>query len=398
MRSWRRFIISRGERGQIVIPALFFFPTLFLFVFLLFETAKLSRAKIRKQFAVDAAAFVEMTNYSDFLNRSAYVNGPFPMRIMREGFRETQQSCRFRTPCDGDKGSDELMWKDGAFPWDNRYKDDANGIPDSEKQWQIEYNPSSGRDVNSENPSMQSWDANPDNPCRGECGIVFAHKTAINYNIGWEDATTIFKMYVQIYQLLGSVESAQLSVLRRLTKESNHNFLSKSYWLNADQTNEALAEGKDGVSSFIAAGADDFVSSSNIRLFCLPKMRIYGNALTHDLGVYGIKWEDFTLPKTIGDCSNADGLFQLVTVKNSSLQGMRASVSGSMGSRGWPVTVKYTVPSNYFGVDLNGEMARADNGPRVHASVSMFMGSGGAGREAAVWPHPQPKFQTRLYP
>src|SRR3989338_2621014 len=82
-----------GQKGQIVIPALFLFPTLMLFVFLIFETAKLSREKIRHQFAVDAAAFVEMTNYSDFLNRSAYVNGAFPMRIFREGFHETMLDC-----------------------------------------------------------------------------------------------------------------------------------------------------------------------------------------------------------------------------------------------------------------------------------------------------------------
>ena len=62
----------RGREGQLAIPSLFLLPSLFLFVYLIFETAKLSREKIRHQFALDAAAFIEMTNYSDFLNRSAY--------------------------------------------------------------------------------------------------------------------------------------------------------------------------------------------------------------------------------------------------------------------------------------------------------------------------------------
>src|SRR5512137_1751447 len=82
-----RRLRPRSRVGQVIIPALFLFPTFMLFVYLIYETAKLSREKIRHQFAIDAAVFVEMTNYSDFLNRTAYVNGAFPMRIFDEGFR-----------------------------------------------------------------------------------------------------------------------------------------------------------------------------------------------------------------------------------------------------------------------------------------------------------------------
>src|SRR5882762_4250727 len=106
-----------SRRGQIVIPALFIFPTLMLFVFLIFETAKLSREKIRHQFAVDAAAFVEMSNYSDFLNRSAYVNGAFPMRIFYEGFHDTELECLGRDPCPspGHKHLNDILFDDGIF-------------------------------------------------------------------------------------------------------------------------------------------------------------------------------------------------------------------------------------------------------------------------------------------
>src|SRR5271156_291136 len=103
-------------RGQIVIPALFVLPSLFLFVFLIFETAKLSREKIRHQFAVDAAAFVEMTNYSDFLNRSAYVNGAFPMRIFWEGFSDTKLDCMGKDPCPGPTALAEILYTDGIYP------------------------------------------------------------------------------------------------------------------------------------------------------------------------------------------------------------------------------------------------------------------------------------------
>ncbi|MDE2238142.1 MAG: hypothetical protein KGK30_09650, partial [Elusimicrobia bacterium] len=106
-----------------MLPALFLLPTLFLFVFLIFETAKLSRAKIRHQFAVDAAAFVEMTNYSDFLNRSAYVNGAFPMRIFWEGFHDGPGiDCQGRDPCPkppitrNPAPINEILYADGVYP------------------------------------------------------------------------------------------------------------------------------------------------------------------------------------------------------------------------------------------------------------------------------------------
>src|ERR1035437_3655022 len=108
----------RSRRGQIVIPAMLMFPTLFLFVYLIYETAKLSREKIRHQFAMDAAVFVEMTNYSDFLNRTAYVNGAFPMRIFEEGYHDFMAECEGKTKnCTSTKRSyATLLFNNGAFP------------------------------------------------------------------------------------------------------------------------------------------------------------------------------------------------------------------------------------------------------------------------------------------
>ena len=74
------------RRGQILLPSLFVIPSLLIFVYLLFETTKISREKIRQQFAVDSASFIQMGDYTNLLNRTAYVNGPFPHRIFRERY------------------------------------------------------------------------------------------------------------------------------------------------------------------------------------------------------------------------------------------------------------------------------------------------------------------------
>ena len=72
------------RRGQILLPSLLVLPVLFLFVILICEVGKLSRDKIRQQFALDTAASLEMEQYTDTLNRLAYINGAFPDRIFRE--------------------------------------------------------------------------------------------------------------------------------------------------------------------------------------------------------------------------------------------------------------------------------------------------------------------------
>ena len=313
-----RFLRSR--RGQIVMPTLFILPSLMLFVYLIYETAKLSREKIRHQFAVDAAAFVEMTNYSDFLNRSAYVNGAFPMRIFREGFHDTPFDCQGRANCPGPRPLDDILWEEGVFP--RSLSDPSKTEYTVEPVWDIGYG-SKGAGNNADPPDVPST------------LTLISMDAAKLWWINWEDANQIYKLYVQIYQLLGSVESAQLSVLERLSQ--GHNFLKKSYWLNTGGP-EALNEAADLVVSFDASSGG-FVSDIKAHGFhCSQKMLFHGNALTHSWGQPYQIWASDPppdLPSTIGECT---GLFQLVTVSKGKLDTMK-NVSGG-NYPGWPVQTR----------------------------------------------------------
>ena len=375
-----------GQKGQIVIPALFLFPTLMLFVFLIFETAKLSREKIRHQFAVDAAAFVEMTNYSDFLNRSAYVNGAFPMRIFREGFHETMLDCLGRDPCPGPRPLDDILYDDetynGVFP--RSLSDPAKvQFEDREKLWDIGY---AGKrwGMNSESPDVHSSDCP-----KPDCVTIISKRTAQYWNINWNDAQQIYKLYVQIFQLLGSVEAAQYSVLKRLVKD--HNFLRKSYWLNTGGP-EALNEAALAVKSF-GVSADGFPES--VKFHCARHVFFHGNQLQANWAQPYIILASDPPPVMSGGIEECGGaLFQLVTVNKS----MISSMSPAAG--GWPVEARWSINPernssyNYFKVDLDSLMMQLDDGPRVRASVSV----GGFGSVPAVWPFPTPKYQVRLYP
>src|SRR3989339_619338 len=120
--SWR----PAKRAGQILIPSLFVIPSLLLFVYLLFETTKVSREKIRQQFAVDSAAFIQMGDYTNLLNRTAYVNGAFPYRIFKEQY-ECPPDRNWRTTEDGGRECTyDMLYKSGAFP---KYKGDVPRQP-----------------------------------------------------------------------------------------------------------------------------------------------------------------------------------------------------------------------------------------------------------------------------
>ena len=377
----------RSRSGQIVIPALFIFPSLMLFIYLIFETGKLSREKIRHQFAIDAAAFVEMTNYSDFLNRTAYVNGAFPQRIFTEGFDDGYKvSCdKKHTDCHGSLVDQALMrdllYANGAFPCDlngnvscpatPRKLDKVAGLA----SWPIMYG-GTGAGANgssSSPPDMASTETN---------GVytLLTEKNAEQYWINWDEANSIYKLYVQIYQLLGSVEEAQYQVLTRLS--AGHNFLAKSYYLN---TGDSVGASAEAVSTF-----GRYANSFKAKAYCHTQLMFYGNKPINDT-YQG--WKEYS-PQTpipmqyMQSCEGGPGLFQVMWVDKSQIEGMRS---------GYDVIQHWQAPPNYFNVDFNKGIRELNNGePFVHARVTC--GEGNSQTHPQVWPNPTPKFQVRLYP
>mgnify|MGYP001571846327 CR=1 FL=1 len=389
---------------------MFLLPTFMLFVFLIYETAKLSRVKIRHQFAVDAAAFVEMTNYSDFLNRSAYVNGAFPMRIFWEGFHGTPMDCMGRDPCPNPPIQtvpaplSEILYADGVYPRSQTQADpaafealDRAGL----KSWDIRFYAPARPTMDGPVPVV--YNSNP--KCSGKCVEIISMETAKHWNINWEDASQVYKLYVQIYQLLGSVESAQFSVLKRLSNE--HNFLRKSYWLNTGG-DTALAEAGELVNSLARADQNSGgVFKDAVKIECTERVYFHGNQLVHSWAQPYQTWASEPPPGTSqpignisGDCNGSGDLFQVVWVTQTKLFGLSSPGSSGSTSPGWPVSTRYAVDNNYFRVDLNSIMLNdtqsgcESGGPCVHATVAVA----GFGAKASVWPDPTPKYQVRLYP
>jgi len=358
----------RSRAGQIVIPAMLIFPTLFLFVYLIYETAKLSREKIRHQFAMDAAAFVEMTNYSDFLNRTAYVNGAFPMRIFEEGYGDFPAECEGKVEhCEKVMYAD-ILYHNGAFPRSLSSKHSYS----SEGSWDIAY------------PEPKNGGGGP--PELPGTFELFSLDDANKYWHQWDLATEIYKLWVQIYSLLGSVEDAQFSVLKRLS--GDHSFMKKSYWLNTgDPINDAA-----GLARSFDVALGDF--NSAVKPYCQTRLNYWGN---RHLGGTGI--QPYTpahtdpvvdLPTSAG-CSQ--GVFQVMYVEPNTIKKLRDKNGDYPGLLLW---MSWSIPQkNYWNVDFPTLMNHASPQGTLRTTISL---QGDPANKPAVWPYPTPKFQVRQFP
>ncbi|KAF0127271.1 MAG: hypothetical protein FD189_338 [Elusimicrobia bacterium] len=377
--------------GQVLIPSLFVIPTLFLFVYLLFETAKISREKIRQQFAVDSAAFIQMGDYTNFFNRTAYVNGAFPYRIFKEAFE-----CPSKGP-----GIDhvykytnkeeyeclyDMMYDNGAIPkydGDEPRRVDPKPL-DSEPEWSIGYKDTLRPGIN----SLQPGDT------LDERLILITHPQGQYIYIFWNEASGfVYKFYAQVYTLLGSVQESQYTVFKRLTERFN--FFRKSYYLNASPAEcveNPAACGEQGLTEGHNNFASKRISKShgNFAMHFIQKIKFFcKRPYTHP-----ILGQQYQMVETPDIDMPSPGLFQIASVKKDILRDL---------GRGVEIFQGWNSGNNYFNVDFDGGcggrcsqvVCRETGRPCVHARVTTQCP---ASDNNCVWPNPTPKYQTRLYP
>lgn len=397
---------SPRSRGQIALPALFVFPFLVIVLYMVVETANLSREKIRHQFGVDAAAFAEMSNYSDFLNRAAYINGAFPERVLYDVFYkiciQAKKSNTGVLPYNcGSKGDTlySILWKNGAFPaWDyeagldpTRQEEWADDNPhtDPDWLWKLKFGGCGDDAKNRASPDMDSCSV-PHMP-PSTLNLITA-ENAQKYWITWDDAQNAYKLYVEAYTLLGSLVESQREVFMR--NAGDQRFYRKSYWMN---TGAGVAESRAGADSFV-----NVKSGFAPKHRCIRNILIFGNKPT---GSWSQNFQVFKpgqpMPLDALACEGGPGLFQIETVDPAQLAKLRygpgsGNFPGISVAQPWEAKVLST---NFFNVDFHREVA---GGPCVHATVAVLNPAQGDMRDMdkrnGLWPFPVPKFQTKEYP
>ncbi|OGR66652.1 MAG: hypothetical protein A2X31_04850 [Elusimicrobia bacterium GWB2_63_22] len=369
-----------GRRpGQLLLPSLLIIPSLLLFVYLLFETTKISREKIRQQFAVDSAAFIQMGDYTNLLNRTAYVNGAFPYRIFKEAYECPPESPLQMAAGSGETCPFDMLYAAGAFP---KYKNDVKGSQpatlDDKKKWEIEF----------DNAARPEFTANPTSKVDKPLFSLITEDQGVKIMLEWGTAIGYYKFYAQVYSLLGSVEESQYTVFDRLTE--SFNFFRKSYYLNAN-TSDCVSNpqtcGNDGLYSTGGFYGNKLTRGNNFFMHYTQKILFYAKVFT------GASLPPYYLGKTNPPMDmttmSPEGLFQLATITDSALDKLGTGLDVYQG---------WDAPNNYFNINFNVIAKCKETGrPCVHALVTTQCPQLSSGNNC-VWPNPTPKYQTRLYP
>lgn len=383
------FAIARP--GQILIPSLLIIPMLMMFIYLIFETTKLSREKIRQQFAVDTAAFIQMGDYTNIFNRTAYVNGAFPYRIFKEAYEcfqgcssGTEENCLRKTGGVGAVCTYKMLYEAGAIP---KYKDDEEfqqATPlDSKPQWDVAFS----------DPPRAAANKNP--PEVGDPLTLITSDQGVHLYIFWDPAVSIYKFYAQVYMLLGTVEESQMTVFERLTE--NFTFFRKAYFLNAntaDCVKNPGVCGEDGIRSRGGYRANRLLRGGNMFMHYIKHIVFHAKVPQVGLPPYFL---GKTAPPMDMTSNNPNGLFQLASFGSSSLEAV---------GKGYHVYQGWDPPGNYFNVkfgQLNWRECQNSRRPCVHSLVASqcpnLRGNWpNSSPNNCVWPNPTPKYQTRLYP
>lgn len=291
----------KNRRGQIILPSIILLPALFMFVVLIVEAGRLSRDKIRQQFALDTASALEMEQYTDTLNRLAYINGSFPDRIFREIYG----------------GSWKSYYGAGLYPAA------PNGVNPSDPVWPIGFG--GGR----------AWANVPDPPAN--FGWLHMNPGGGGGLVTLEQAQQAAVGYITAYTWLGDVAAAQKTVFEHMVLDSNHPLLRKSLWMNLPE-NSGPGSCPEDINSCGLEPAKAF-ERMRIRTHVLAGFKYCKVVIKVGQQVY------YGVMKGAFNFSIA-GLWQLSTVPQDDL---------AMLKEGFVVKHHWTPPKNYFNVSTDAE-------------------------------------------
>jgi hypothetical protein len=352
------FGFVKNKKAQIVLPAVLLIPTILLVIYLLFETTKVSKEKIRHQFALDTSSFVEMTSLSNYLNATAYVNGAFPFRIFRDIFEANKAQIEVDPYADNADSLKPISYYDlyyqaGAFP----SMSDYNSSPKAtDTKWDLHYYQDTRKDWEKDVPKL---DSDTFYPLMSE-EIVKTHQAFLN------DDLLVY--YFLVYLYLGNIYEDQKKVYERVVKDNE--FFRKGYFYNTG--NCSLSEcGREGAQIL----KNYFVKTEP---FYVSKFRLF------------FKHDDGTSQKVDMDMENFNGhkinngkLFQIAYLSKGSKEKLRTLYKGV------DITQRFTLSNNYFNVNL------MRYNPRVHTRVALQCTNES---NNCIWPAPTSKYQVRLYP
>lgn len=370
----------RNRQAQILLPAVLLAPIFILVVYLLFETAKVSMTKVRQQFALDNAAYSQVSAASTYLNAMAMVNGPLPYRVMQWYATDMEPLPPKQTlPNLPPITIFELFYKGGGVPTIGPdYEHGINKPPVAESvDWGLKYY--SGDELDDDG-SRADWEKeNPKQPDADKEIPVMSKKLIENYffpaasDSGQANGIAVeaIVQYLDTYARTGSIYKSQDYVYKQVSK--NAFMFREAYYLNVNdcKRSDCARQSAAQLRQFLDLKTKPF-EIDNIKFWVSET----GSILYH-----GGASE---LPLKASEVLTGEKLFQFAYLDPASRGRLKS------WERGVQLKQPFKLPRNHFNINLEQKYK-----PYVRNRVVLSCPRTG---NNCVWPNPLPKYNVTLEP
>jgi hypothetical protein len=374
----------RERRAQISLPAVLLAPIFILVIYLLFETAKVSMTKVRHQFALDNAAYSQMSATTTYLNAVAMTNGPMPFRVMRY-YGEQKIPRKNSGSGEAEITIFNLFYRSGAVP---SLLGDTDGSqpnlrpPQASTDWGVHYGVSPDQEGDTDKNgntvviSRKDWEKeNPSLPSDQETVRLISKQLVENYHFPANKVgVPVLTQYLTTYVYDGSIYKSQDYVYKELTK--NLTMFREAYYLNVSNCKRSEC-GRES-----AAKLRPYLTVST-KPYEIDKFEVHfsdGGPKASDThgGAYS------TQLSAPDDLLQGQKLFQFAYLDPSSRSKLRSL------QRGVLLKQTFKLPLNHFNINLEQKYK-----PYVRTKVSLTCPRG---NNNCVWPNPLPKYSITLDP
>ncbi|MBR4592203.1 MAG: hypothetical protein IKO35_03250 [Elusimicrobiaceae bacterium] len=378
MNSYRIIGKLQERKAQILLPAVLLAPIFILVIYLLFEIAKVSMTKVRQQFALDNAAYSQMSAASTYLNAVAMVNGPLPYRVLLT-FNELDKL----KPSQRDGGGSrqpisvfELFYQGGGVPTISPdYDTGINKPPPAESNdWGLRYY--SGENLDKEGGDRSGWEKEtPTLPSDDKPIPVMSKKLVDHYYFSDDNGKgpfrTVLQLYLETYARTGSIYKSQDYVYDQVSK--NAIMFREAYYLNVNDCKRSDCARQS------AAQLQPFLALKT-KPFGLDKIKFYFSESRtgwFSAGAYDIELSAVEL-------LNGERLFQFAYLDPSSRGKLKSLARGIM------LKQPFKLPRNHFNINLEQKYK-----PYVRNRIALTCPRSS---NNCVWPNPLPKYNITLEP
>ncbi len=369
-----------NRRAQLLLPAVLLLPLFVLVIYLLVEVTKVSIAKVRHQFALDNAAYTQMTTVSVFLNAVGVLNGPLPFRVLKT----YEEKLKVVTPENPYRDSQnwtvfDLFFQAGAVPTIGPdYDKNAKNNPPPKQEsvdWGVHYAKYDGIEqaVDDEgNPLYERSDWEKETPAeiKGPVYVMNQEMVSKHYIAAKKVGLPAIMAYLNTYVQVGDTFNLQKDLYQKLIK--NAGMFREGYFLNVDDCKKKECARQS--------------ASRLVQYLSIPTKRqeaedivVFVSASDMAGGTGGA----VKIPLKMSEVG-AEPLFFFAYVEPTGRSRLRSL------KRGVTLKQNFPLPRNHFNIDLVAKYK-----PYVRNTVILNCPRA---NNNCVWPNPLPKYNVILRP